>query len=98
MKIYTKTGDDGNTSLQGNYRISKSHQRIISYGTIDEANSSLGIVLANSLDKDITEILTEINFSTSAGCAHWKMGYDANTLFSLADKNLYQVKRKNSKT
>ena len=60
MKIYTKTGDDGSTGLQGNYRIDKSHPRIISYGTVDEANAALGIVLANSLDDDITTILTEI--------------------------------------
>ena len=60
MKIYTKTGDDGNTGLQGNFRIAKSHPRIISYGTVDEANAALGIVLTNSLDGDITEILTEI--------------------------------------
>lgn len=60
MKIYTKTGDDGNTGLQGNYRISKSHQRIISYGTIDEANSALGIVLSNSLDIDVSEVLIQI--------------------------------------
>ena len=60
MKIYTKTGDDGSTGLQGNYRIDKSHPRIISYGAIDEANAALGIVLSNSLDEDITEILTEI--------------------------------------
>ena len=60
MKIYTKTGDDGNTGLQGNLRISKSHPRIISYGTVDEANAALGIVLSNSLDDDIVKILTEI--------------------------------------
>ncbi len=60
MKIYTKTGDDGNTGLQGNYRIGKSHPRIGSYGTVDEANASLGIVLANTLDKDVRTILTEI--------------------------------------
>ncbi len=60
MKIYTKTGDDGNTSLQGNLRIAKSHPRIISYGTVDEANAALGIVLTNSLDDDIAEILTDI--------------------------------------
>ncbi len=60
MKIYTKTGDDGNTGLQGNYRIGKSHPRIVSYGTVDEANAALGIVLTNSLDADVSEILTEI--------------------------------------
>ncbi len=60
MKIYTKTGDGGNTGLQGNFRIAKSHPRIIAYGTVDEANAALGIVLTNSLDDDITKILTEI--------------------------------------
>ena len=60
MKIYTKTGDGGNTGLQGNYRIGKSHPRIISYGTVDEANAALGIVLANTLDEDVRMILTEI--------------------------------------
>jgi cob(I)alamin adenosyltransferase len=60
MKIYTKTGDNGNTSLQGNFRIAKSHPRIISYGTVDEANAALGMVLTNSLDDDITKILTKI--------------------------------------
>ena len=60
VKIYTKTGDDGNTGLQGNFRIAKSHPRIIAYGTVDEANAALGIVLANKLDEDIADILTEI--------------------------------------
>lgn len=60
MKIYTKTGDGGNTGLQGNFRISKSHPRIIAYGTVDEANAALGIVLTNSLDEDVVPILTEI--------------------------------------
>lgn len=60
LKIYTKTGDDGNTGVQGNLRISKSHPRIIAYGTIDEANAALGIVLTNSLDKDIIDLLTKI--------------------------------------
>ena len=60
MKIYTKTGDDGNTGLQGNFRISKSHPRIIAYGTVDEANAALGIVLSNILDKDISDVLIEI--------------------------------------
>jgi cob(I)alamin adenosyltransferase len=60
MKIYTKTGDDGSTGLQGNLRIDKSHPRIVSYGTIDEVNASLGIVLTNSLDSDIINLLTKI--------------------------------------
>ena len=60
MKIYTKTGDDGTTGLQGNQRTSKAHPRIIAYGTVDEANASLGIILANNLDSDILSILYQI--------------------------------------
>ena len=60
MKIYTKTGDDGNTGLQGNFRIAKSHPRIQAYGTVDEANAALGIVLTNSLDEDVAKLLTKI--------------------------------------
>lgn len=60
LKIYTKTGDDGTTGLQGNSRVSKSNPRIIAYGTIDEANAVLGIVLSYELDKDIAVLLNLI--------------------------------------
>ena len=60
MKIYTKTGDDGTTGLQGNTRISKSNPRIVAYGNIDEANASLGLVLTNELDSDISNVLNQI--------------------------------------
>ena len=60
MKIYTKTGDDGNTGLQGDFRIAKSHPRILAYGTVDEANAMIGIVLSNVLDDDVREVLNMI--------------------------------------
>ena len=60
MKIYTKTGDDGTTGLQGNSRVSKSHPRIIAYGTIDEANAVLGVISSYELDKDIAALLNLI--------------------------------------
>lgn len=44
MKIYTKTGDDGTTSLIGGVRISKTDRRIEAYGTIDELNSHIGVL------------------------------------------------------
>lgn len=44
MKIYTKTGDKGTTSLIGGTRVSKSHPRIEAYGTIDELNAFIGLV------------------------------------------------------
>jgi len=60
MKIYTKTGDGGNTGLQGNFRIAKSHPRIMAYGTVDEANAAIGIVLTNVLDADVSQLLSQI--------------------------------------
>jgi cob(I)alamin adenosyltransferase len=47
MKIYTKTGDDGNTGLLGNVRVGKDSARIEAYGAVDELNASLGVVLAH---------------------------------------------------
>ena len=44
MKIYTKTGDKGETSLIGGTRVKKHHVRIESYGTVDELNSYIGLV------------------------------------------------------
>ena len=49
MKIYTKTGDEGKTSLFDNSRVLKSDVRIMSYGAVDELNSSLGIALSLEL-------------------------------------------------
>ena len=43
MKIYTKTGDKGTTSLIGGTKVSKSHLRIEAYGTVDELNSYIGL-------------------------------------------------------
>lgn len=62
MKIYTKTGDDGNTGLQGGLRISKAHIRIAAYGAVDEANASLGIVISckNECVQNVLSILTRI--------------------------------------
>ena len=60
MKIYTKTGDEGKTSLFDNSRVWKSHDRIMSYGAVDELNSSLGIALSLELDNEIRDILIKI--------------------------------------
>ena len=49
MKIYTKTGDDGNTGLLGNVRVGKDSPRIEAYGTVDETNAILGVILINGL-------------------------------------------------
>ena len=46
MKIYTKTGDNGTTSLAAGGRVAKSHPRVEAYGTVDETNSIIGVVRA----------------------------------------------------
>ena len=60
FKIYTKTGDKGETSLFGGKRLPKYHIRIESYGTVDELNSFIGIVRDGLEDKKLREILFEI--------------------------------------
>lgn len=60
MKVYTKTGDKGTTALLGGARVPKHHIRIESYGTVDELNSYIGLIRDQSLTKEQTEELIEI--------------------------------------
>lgn len=60
MKIYTKTGDKGQTSLIGGTRVAKHHIRIEAYGTVDELNSFIGLIRDQEIDKHYKEILLEI--------------------------------------
>jgi cob(I)alamin adenosyltransferase len=60
MKIYTKTGDKGLTSLIGGTRVLKSEDRINAYGTIDELNSYIGLLRDQEVNKNKKEILKEI--------------------------------------
>jgi len=60
MKIYTKTGDKGKTTLYGGVKVPKNHIRIESYGTIDELNSVLGIIRALNTNQEIDNQLNKI--------------------------------------
>lgn len=53
MKIYTKTGDGGDTGLFGGGRVPKSHPRVDAYGTVDELNSFVGLAVVTVLDDDV---------------------------------------------
>lgn len=60
MKIYTKTGDQGITSLLGGTRVPKSDLRIDAYGTVDELNSYIGLLRDQEVNKYRSELLKEI--------------------------------------
>lgn len=60
MKIYTKTGDKGQTSLFGGKRVSKHDLRIESYGTVDELNSFIGLIRDQKMDQQSFDALIEI--------------------------------------
>ncbi|MCF2593791.1 cob(I)yrinic acid a,c-diamide adenosyltransferase [Bacteroides caecigallinarum] len=55
--IYTKTGDKGTTSLVGGVRVSKTHRRLEAYGTVDELNSCLGMLISLIKTKEDMELL-----------------------------------------
>lgn len=72
MKIYTKTGDTGQTSLVGGTRVSKTHVRIEAYGTVDELNAWLGMIRdqeAGSVYKDEIEQIQERLFTIGSNLA-----------------------------
>jgi cob(I)alamin adenosyltransferase len=60
MKIYTKTGDAGETSLFDNSRVSKADPRVDAYGEVDEVNAVLGAALSHGVDDDIAAVLTTV--------------------------------------
>lgn len=60
MKIYTKTGDKGETGLFGGGRVSKSHLRICAYGDVDELNSFVGLVRAANADAAVDSFLKTV--------------------------------------
>jgi len=89
-KIYTRTGDRGDTSLFGGQRVPKDALRIEAYGTVDELNSVLGIVLADSRDPEIIRVLTQIQTQLFA------VGADLATPRSVERKNVRRFEPKDS--
>jgi cob(I)alamin adenosyltransferase len=60
VKIYTKSGDDGETGLFAGPRVSKDDARIEAYGTVDELNSVLGMIRSESLGDDLDQLLLKV--------------------------------------
>jgi cob(I)alamin adenosyltransferase len=59
-RIYTRSGDDGRTSLGDGARLPKFHARVAAYGSVDEANSVIGIAMLHVADADIRDVLTRV--------------------------------------
>ena len=60
MKIYTKTGDGGETGLIDGSRVSKDHPRVAAYGDVDELSAVLGVVRSHSKDRALSALVHEI--------------------------------------
>src|SRR5215210_2695485 len=60
MKIYTKTGDTGETGLWGGLRIAKDAARVQAYGTVDECNATIGVARASVVEAGLDAILARI--------------------------------------
>ncbi|WP_448142038.1 cob(I)yrinic acid a,c-diamide adenosyltransferase [Stenotrophomonas bentonitica] len=59
-RIYTRTGDDGSTGLGDGSRVAKDAERVNAFGSVDEANSALGVLLAVALPDDVRALLTTV--------------------------------------
>lgn len=60
MKIYTKRGDSGETDLFGGARVSKAHPRVLAYGSVDAANSSIGYAAVLSQNPELNKIMSDL--------------------------------------
>ena len=59
-RIYTRTGDDGTTGLGDGSRVAKDSARVEAYGTLDEANSAIGLILAGEVPDDVRAVLVAV--------------------------------------
>lgn len=92
MKIYTKTGDKGDTSLFGGQRVPKDALRIEAYGTVDELNSLLGIVRGDNTELKIDKILSQVQNEL------FDLGADLATPRSTAKKKIKRIELRDALT
>jgi cob(I)alamin adenosyltransferase len=79
-RIYTRAGDTGETSLGDGSRVSKLDGRIAAFGTVDELNSLLGVVLAGEVSREIREVLERLQNEL------FDVGADISVPFGIADR------------
>ena len=96
MSIYTKTGDDGTTSLYGGKRLSKSNPQVEAYGSIDELSSLIGLVISKNkktkkflteVQKDLYQIISVLSGATiNLGFIEKRVDYFEKTIDRLTKK------------
>ncbi len=97
MKIYTKTGDKGETGLFGSGRVPKDSLRIEAYGTIDELNSFIGLTITEIKDENVKELLLEIQnelFVVGTDLATPNVGKDEKLKIERISEDFYLSKEK----
>lgn len=95
MKIYTKTGDEGFTSLYTGKRVPKFHDRVETYGTVDEMNAFVGLLRDQQMDIPLKNFLTQIQhqlFEIGAYLATDNLK-KANDILHLNEKNIQQIEK-----
>ena len=94
MKIYTRTGDAGDTGLLGGMRVSKGDLRVEAYGEVDELNASLGTTAANVSNTEIGSVLEQIQrdlFSVGALLANPTRAGKKNDKISLDPEDVHRL-------
>ena len=94
MKIYTRTGDQGETSLFSGQRVSKTHPRVAAYGTLDEMNSILGAAVAAGPCEPVRTALLELQVLTFDLCADLATVLQPGKSPRITDETVLDVEQK----
>jgi cob(I)alamin adenosyltransferase len=92
--IYTRKGDEGETSLGGGQRVPKDSARVAAYGTVDELNSAIGVALAHGLSPRLMEILPVIQnelFHLGSDLAFREENKEKNQLPQIEERHMQKL-------
>lgn len=94
FKVYTKTGDDGTTGLVGGSRVKKYDIRLEAYGTVDELNSSIGLIRSYDISEDIKQILVGVQnklFNIGSRLASDEKGKEFTTKLAIKNGDIVEL-------
>ena len=92
-KVYTRTGDQGETSLVGGIRIKKSDKRLEAYGTVDELNAHLGLLVSMLNDGEEKAFLLDIQNNLFCVCTHLATDQSQTPLYPSGQLDPSEVER-----